>query len=648
MTAILGIFSSQSRPATDADVRQSLSAMGGRGGDRIEIWRDTGAVLAVARHEWETAPSFGGAVAVAVSERHAVVADAGLYYRGDLRRALAAAGIRAAGESASELILAAYEAWGDECCARLEGDFAFIVWDRKERRALCARDFVGMRSLYYADLGTAFLAATTIGGVVASPRCPTDLNWFAIGNAVARLFAASHESCYRAVQSLLAGHSISYQPGRGSRTWRHWEPPAIATGHGPPFEEAAIELRRLLMRAIEERIPSTASACVWLSGGYDSTALFAAGQQLLRPRGEEKRLRAVSMSYPEGDPGNEDATIQSVADFWGQPVEWVRSDNIPMFGDDEARAAARDDVFAHPFENWQRAISRGSRAVGARVALQGIGGDELFAGTDLYLADYFRQGRWPTLMREWRQRVRRYGFRYFAGQALVPSIPPTARRAIEAFSGRTLPDPYAYHPPTWMRPDFIRRHALEERDLECTPTLERGTFAAQQLHECMTHPAFGVVRPPVYAFGVEEGVDIRVPLYDRRIVEFAAPRPLDERISGRESKRLLRASVRGMLPDEVLAPRSSRTGLTSGYFDRWMRQEPPAWFASVLDDPVLARLGIIDPVALRRAWSEYLQWGNNVLGTHLFATFETELWLRANQGFAHETAALEEGASQAG
>ncbi|MGI8495996.1 MAG: asparagine synthase-related protein [Gemmatimonadaceae bacterium] len=619
------------------------------GAERIDIWRDAGVMLAVARHEWEAHRCFGGPTAIAVTDRIAVVADASLYYRADLQRALRSCGVRPTGDSTSELILAAYDAWGDRCCTRVEGDFAFILWDRIARRVLCARDFVGLRSLHYATLGRTFLAATTIGGVIASPRCPVELDWVTIGNAVARLFAASHRSCYRDVRRLLGGQSLDWQPGAGTRVWRHWDPPATASGGALPLDEAALELRRLLLHSVNERMPSNASASVWMSGGYDSTAIYGAGQGVLRRSAEGRRLGAVSMSYPEGDVGREDDAIRLVADFWSQPVRWVRSADVPMFGDDQSRAAARDDVLVHPFELWQRALARASRADGSHIALLGIGGDELFAASDLYLADLFRRGRWRALAREWDARLRRNGWRYLVEQALVPVIPDTLRKAIGLFRGRLLASPDSFRTPSWMRPDFVRDHGLEAVERAFTPRLARATLAVQQAQLFLTHPAFGTLRAPIHTVCAEEGIEVRLPLFDRRIIDLAVPRPMEERVSagGRESKRLLRQAVSGLLPESVIAPRPSRAGgLTSGYFDLWMRQHPPTWFEEVLRDPLLAQVGVVDAAALRAGWNSYRQSGDTTVGTQLFATFETELWLRARESIARRSRRVEDARSR--
>ncbi len=116
------------------------------------------------------------------------------------------------------------------------------------------------------------------------------------------------------------------------------------------------------------------------------------------------------------------------------------------------------------------------------------------------------------------------------------------------------------------------------------------------------------------------GSGLRSPLYDKRVVEFACARPREERNDARETKRLLRAAMRGLLPDEVLAPRASRTGITTAYSDRRMRSEFPLLLARHGKMQMLADLGIVDPGAMRRAWEEYCRTGSTALKIPLFLT----------------------------
>ena len=124
------------------------------------------------------------------------------------------------------------------------------------------------------------------------------------------------------------------------------------------------------------------------------------------------------------------------------------------------------------------------------------------------------------------------------------------------------------------------------------------------------------------------GVEVRSPLHDARVVALAAGRPREERSSGGETKRLLRHAVRSLLPPEVLAPRRSRTGVTSRYYRRAMLRELPGVAADVMQMSVLADLGVVDPGAFLLAVERYCREGDAESGAALFATAQTELWLR--------------------
>jgi asparagine synthase (glutamine-hydrolysing) len=608
-----------------------LDAMRARGGDRGgELWSGDGAVLAVARHDWELDADFSGPVLVLHDDDLVVAADASVYYRDDLRRALRRRGIPIAGDTASHLVLAAYHAWGDDCAERIEGDFAFVVWNPKTRRVCAARDFSGKRTLYYAEAGDTLIIASMIGGVVAHPRCSSELNFTSLAETAGGLFAASHETCYRDVRSLPAGWTLSRRGSGRAELFRHWSPKIEERGD-LSFEEGAEELRALLTRSVMERTVSGAPTSVWLSGGWDSPAVFGAGRAGARAEGKGRELLPVSMSYPPGDPGREDELIQAVADHWSVPVHWVDIRDVPFFDHPAERAALRDEPFAHPFELWHRSLARGSRAVGSRVALEGVGGDQLFQVSEVFLADLLRAGRWRELSHEWRDKgLRGTGFRNFFRWAVQPLLPaPALALARVLRRGRPLVGYLERRPPAWLDEGFVRRNRLLERERAFTPQRGRVTCVAYETEWYLTHPYFPRVFGLASSFALEEGVEIRSPLYDRRVIEFACTRPRWERSSGRETKRLLRAAVRGLLPAHVLAPRASRTGVTGGYFDRSMREHFPALLDEMLHESLLLRAGIIDAEGFRESCGEYLRGGGGQLGVNLFFTLQTELWLRA-------------------
>ena len=637
MTAILGVFSSGGDKRTPSETvgRRMLEAMRARGIEVSEIRSFDGAMVAASRHVWECAPDLAGDTLVLEWDGLVVAADASLYYRADLRSALGRCGVMPQGDDPAHLIAAAYRAWGDDCAERLEGDFAFIVWNRKTGRVCAARDFAGKRTLAYAQLGGTLVIASTVSGVLAHPECPAELNLAAIAATASGMFAAGHETAYTAVQTVPGGWTLVRRAEQRAELFRHWIPP-VANDRGrsgPSFIDGALQLRELLERATLERMPAQGRAAVWLSGGWDSSAVFGVAKQVLQDRGDRRLVLPVSMSYPAGDPGREDELIQSIADRWGAEVHWVRIGDVPFFERPAQRAARRDEPFAHAFEMWHRALARGTRAVGARVAFDGMGGDQLFQVSEVYFADLLRTGHWIELARDWRARGGGFGVRdarEFVRTVLDPLVSERARRAITVLRRGRRPTGYLERrPPSWIRREFAKEHQLEERERAFAPQRGRVSCAAFETEWYLSHAYFPRVFGAVAGFALEEGVISRSPLYDRRVIEFAATRPRWERATGRETKLLLRRAVRGVVPDGVLAPRAARTGVTSGYFDDSMRKHFPGLSNGLMQDSALRDVGIIDAEEFQR-WSDYyVRNGGQQLGVTLLFTLQTELWLRS-------------------
>ena len=636
MSGILGVFRPEDRGAPDPAVDLMLEALRRRGKNRCEVWHSEGATLAVARYSWELEPDFSGPVLLVIEPDLVVAADASIYYRIELGNRLKAAGYEPAGSSPSQLIAAAYRAWGDRCVEHIEGEFAFIVWDRHRRRALCSRDFLGNRPLHYSDRGSTLVVGSTIGAVIAHPEVPRDLDLASLGAAAAGFHAAGPETCYASVRIIPAGSSLTWREGTVAGPARHWEP-EVEPDSPLSFREAAEELRHLLTAAVRERMAPAGVSTVWMSGGWDSPAVFAAAQALLQSDRSGRQLLPISISYPEGDPGREDELIEAIASRWKTPIRWLHIAEIPYFPP-QPESAAPDEPYRHPFEFWNRALALGTRVAGSRVALDGNGGDQIFQVSPLYLADLFRAGRWLALARDWRA-LGAAGFRTLFSLAIQPNLPPAMLRAAARVRGRRLPVVGERWTPTWFREEFLRRFRLGERDLACLPD-PRIPGRARAESEWYWKSAFlQRAISQLGSFALEEGVELRSPLADRRIVEFALRRPREERATGAETKLLLRKAMQGLLPPEVLATRTRRTGTTDGFAHREMSRHLPARLASLLEQPVvLEELGIIDTTALRRAAASYRHPAQADLRVALWSTYQAEWWLRTRYNSALDTA----------
>ena len=631
MSAIVALFGSAPGEG-EAAARGMLRQMASRGGDRVATWSDgAGTVLGVSRAEWQKTPTRGGDVLVLVEEDVVVAADASLYDRTRLRAELEASRVAAGGDSASHLIAAAWRAWGARLIDRLEGDFAFVLWDRRTRTAVLGRDVVGRRPLHLWHAGNRLVVASTVGGVVAHPACPRKLNIPMIAVSIGGHFGGSLETGWEAVRPSPASVVQVFQ---GGRLWEgaRWEPPAFALAGGGSAEDAIEELRALLVTAMTDRLDQGAPTAVWMSGGWDSTAVYASTRPAAA-RGEGCPVHMISMTFEPGDIGNEDAFIQSVADHWNAPVNWVDIEECKLLSEEaDWKARDRDDPGAHPFEVFHRTLGARSATLGARVAFDGHGGDSLFQVSRVLLADLLYAGRLPSLAREWKTHDDR-SFRAFFRWAIRPRLGPGSLALARVLrGGRPLGEELLHEPPPWLAPSMAddprvrarHRDEVKRRPFEGAAAFENRWYISSTL----------LARALAWTGGMalRAGADLRSPLLDRRLIRFAASRPARERSSMTVgSKQLLRRAMREWLPDEVLAPRPYKTGLPSGWLHRRLREElRPALERTLAEGPLLlAEAGIVEPSLLKQGLERYERDHEHLIGAQLFLTLQGERWLRA-------------------
>jgi asparagine synthase (glutamine-hydrolysing) len=633
MTAILGIFGSDERPTDETLATRMLEGMRSRGGARASVWREGGVVIAISRHEWEFGPGFSSPVLVVQDGDHVIAADASIYYRDDLRRKLVAKGVRPKGQTPSHLILAAYQAFGTKCPEIVEGDFSFVIWDRKARRAIAARDFAGSRPLFFADLNGTLIIASSIAAILQHPDCHAGLDVDALGLDVAGCaFSVPVATCYRGIQRLDGASCLVADRGRTPQVRTFWSPVVRESSSAPSFADAAAQLRELIANAVTERLDPEATTAIWLSGGWDSTAVFAAGQWKLARTGEGNRLQPVSRSHPVGDPGREDEKIVETAALWKSPVTWGLAADTPLVEPLVSRSQSRDEPIEHLFTGLNRALSEGSRAIGARVAFDGYGGDFLFSNSRVFLADLLATGRLVRLAREWSV-LWKHGRRRdeFFRSAVQPLLSPRALSLLATLRRRQrFATPFECSLPHWIDGRFAEQHQLRDRSHMDGAPPRVGHYANAEVQWKLTQRYFTRTRAWTCDVALETGVEVRAPLYDRRVIEFSIARPASERNSMGEHKRLLRQAMAGLLPGSVLGPRPFRTGALNDYFRTAFASAESIIRAEIARPLVLSELGIVDASSFRTSFDRFFRRGcTGPNRLELVNTLLAELWLRA-------------------
>jgi len=622
MSGFLALVDPSRRLLAESSLAPMLATLSSRD-DRCEVWRNGHGMLAAARFDWEMTDGFSGPVLVVRDGDVSVAADATLYYRDDLVRELSSAGVRPGGRSPSHLIAAAYRAWDTDCVSRLEGDYAFVIYDHVRARTFAARDFMGRRPLYYAEINGGLAIASMASAIVAHPACSRELDDVALAELIGVSLAGADRTPYLAVRSLPAGTSLLREGAGALRLHPYWS--VVVNDDGADdesFDSAAERLADLVGQAMVERRAPTGSTTIWLSGGYDSPVMYGLGNAALDRVGLD-RLAPVSFSHPVGDPAREDEMIEEVLSFWAARPTWLSINDVPLLARARENAARADIPFQHAFENWLRGLLGATARQRSRVALYGDGGDQLFAVSTVFLRDLLTGFRWRELREEWRA-LGGSGLRALWRNVVQPVLNDRARRLR---GPAHIPNPF----PEWVRTDFIARHSLDRREADAEAELASGGagYASTETRRSLANPVTPRVLAGFSALGLEHGVELRAPLLDRRLVEFALQRPRTERASAGAVKHLLRHAARSVLPPSVLAARAGqKTGTLTGYFARSFRADPDGLVSDTLANSTLARRGIIDDSALQKAWRAYQSDGRGS-GGHLFVVFQTEMWLSA-------------------
>ncbi len=599
------------------------------GDGSIEFWSDDSSVVAGGRHPWEAELSGWTGPVVYETESHVIAADASLYYLADLRRRLSDRGALPSRSASAELVAAAVRVWGTDVARHLEGDYALIVFDKRSWRLLLVREFGGRRSLNYAvaDDGTVVVASTA-SAVADFPGVPSDYDLDMIATSAAGLALPGDRTAFGAVRVVPPGGTVCIERGGRPYLLHQWAPTEFSdSGNSSSLDQGAVELRGLLEDAMVARLPRQGRGVVWMSGGWDSPALFASARSAMSARGAPPvEVLPVSLSYPPGDRGREDELITAIAAHWRVPVSWLSVDDIPLLDPLDAMAWRRDDPMAHPFEAVQRRLAQVTRSLGARVAFDGNGGDFLFMASSAVLADHLRRGEVSRLVAAWRQWGRN-DVRDFLRACILPLLAPDTIDWIGAVRGRPLHGFWDFTAPDWLRLTAGLSRALRP---PVSARLAGEGAAAFEARYLLTNPLLWRLASATHAFAWDEGVELRSPFLDRRIVEFAARRPIEERNRNDEIKVLLRHAMRGLLPDSVLAPRPSKTGAPVDYVQRSLLKALPSRIETTFrvgGSAVLIRMGLVDVGLLRRASAVYAEQGGHLLGSRLLMTLLTERWL---------------------
>jgi len=543
-----------------------------------------------------------------------VVFNGEIYNFKELRTELEARGHSFYTATDTETITHLYEEYGTRCVEKLRGMFAFALWDERRRRLLLARDRLGIKPLYYAEVGGKLVFASELKALLQLDEVARNLNW----NAVSRLFTflctPPAESIIEGVRKLEPAHVLIASPGQTLRVERYWES-HFEPEYGRPEGYFVERLRDLIEESVRLHLVSDVPVGAFLSGGIDSSAIVATAARL-----SSAPVKTFSIGFKE-QAYDESRHARLVADRIGaEHHELILEPDVLDIIDELAWYL--DEPFGDPSAIPTYMVSKlASQHV--TVVLSGDGGDELFAGYDKYVVE---------------ARERRYRFVPAPIRNLLGSV---GAAMPEGMKGRNFlrhlslvgVDRYL-DASTFFRRDgqerLFQRDAWEQlahhdpwrAEAAVLANADGSWLSALQHLDLKSYLPLDILTK-VDRMSMAHSLEARVPLLDHKLVEFAQTIPPELNLRGETTKYIFKRAMRGILPDQIIDRPKHGFAVPLG---RWFRGQLGPFVRELLLSERSRRRGIFNAVYIEELVRRHDR-GRN-LDFHLWTLISFELWCR--------------------
>jgi asparagine synthase (glutamine-hydrolysing) len=478
----------------------------------------------------------------------------------EIRKVLEDLGHEFRGTSDTEVILAAFAQWGEDCQLRFNGMWAFAIWDSVRRSLFLSRDRFGVKPLFYFRNSQYLTFASEMKAFLALPWFPASFSLSALASTLEDPTAleATEVCLMSGVRRLQAGTSLLAEEGGGLRTHRWWRTSDHLQENTKTFASQVEGFRELFSDAVALRMRSDIRVACTLSGGLDSSAVFSTAAQRRTTTSRDAARRAdVPAAYVASYPGTSHDERRHAVSVAGQ------SGVQPVVVEVSAKGIVDDlDAFFFQCEEGQSPhlgpwlLYREMSRAGIRVSLDGHGGDELLAGYPEHVRFARQQALWPVpnalrgveltavLRRTRADSDRRLSLRDWIGAGRVYADllkARLARRSTSRTAGGRL------HPSQFLR---VKPAGETDETGELLPAEASDPLTAL-LYDEFHRRALPTILRDFDRFSMAHGVEVRSPFMDWRLVCYCLSLPSRAVLGDMQTKRVLREAMRGLLPEQV-------------------------------------------------------------------------------------------------
>jgi asparagine synthase (glutamine-hydrolysing) len=556
----------------------------------------------------------------------------------ELRRELLGRGAVLRDRSDAELVLRAYEVWGEECADRIVGEFVFFIWDSRQRKLFGARDAAGTRHFYYHAGKGWFAFASEIKGLLALGRIEPKLNESRLLDYLVIQFDRDDEvgTFYQGISRMPAGHAMRVME-QGTKTWRYWDPANLQPTRFASMEECAEAFLEQMRIAVKCRLRSIGPVGAMLSGGLDSSSIVGLiskefRAELTQPLKTFSLILADRENCPDWH-----AIREMLKDDWLDPVimtSAIASDVCRSYLDNIKNL---NEPFALSQGFTDSLVFDAARENGCRVVLDGMAGDLLFYSPAASMDYILREKMFaniPALLAAYRRHDIERGLRLLVWRSLRMATPSSILAAYRKhtrkrrLSGGWQSD-VAGDLSILLRREISSQYLAtkhlqrEAREALAKPGNDQAAHARNFTTGLLSfaHEVNGQI-------ALSKGVEPRSPFSDRRVIEFAIRMPPKAKLSMPWYKHLLRNSMAGMLSDQVRW--RSDIGRHPGwsFFEQFTseiaRNSPQIWNRPRVDGTLIKW---IDPLMFGIQWNKYHHSGDYMAGNCIFTLAILDDWL---------------------
>jgi len=584
------------------NLNSGLHALDHRGPDNFGSFVDRSGKIGLAHTRLSILDlsTLGHQPMISTDGRAALVFNGEIYNFQELRTELKDKGIAFRGHSDTEVLLNLYLLEGESMLSRLNGIFAFAIWDKRKQSLMIARDGLGVKPLYYSAFEGGFAFASEIKALLHLVPNEKDLDISALHRYLSFLWCPGAGTPLKKVCKLLPGEAMWVRDGKIERQWRWYQLPAFQSTPAKMDKKRAIDgtishLRQAVHRQMVADVPVGA----FLSGGLDSSAVVAFAREI------NPDIHCFSIEILNGQESGVADDLpyaKKVAKHLGVSLEVVSIDAGRMANDLEQMVVQLDEPLADPAALNVHYISQLARSQGMKVLLSGAGGDDLFTG--------YRRHRAVNAEKYWRWLPRgvRSKLAQFTGE--LDQRRTWCRRLSKLFSGAALEgDVRLIEYFRWSREtDLFKLYTPEMREalgdetaeLPMLEFLKKMPDSATPLERMLAleQRFFLADHNLIYTdkMSMAAGVEVRVPFLDLDLVQFARQIPIGFKQRGSEGKWILKKAMEPYLPHDVIYRPKSGFGAP---LRRWMKNDLRELLGDLLSVDSLKRRGLFEPAAVQ-------------------------------------------------